>query len=765
MDRPDMGRIDMNTVIARRFFLSTVSLLVCTAEATLADAQAIAQPPVAGPPPSSSATPSSTGLGDIIVTAQRRAERLQNVPIAVTAVSSAALVNRGIATTQELQLATPTLVYTTTGQYAVPFLRGIGTDVVVPSSDASVATYIDGVYVANQVAGIVSLLGVDRVEVLEGPQGTLYGRNAVAGAINVITLTPSQQFEAAASGTYGNYDHFEGTARVSGEVAPNLFAGVYAAGSSRDSYLTLLHPAPVSGEPSRETNWGVRGKLIWQPSDIFHATALYEHGQSRGIEGPAFRNGQDNAVGFAFGGQAPDEHYVVETDAAVYNRTKSDSGYIRLETFLEPFSIVSTTGLRHFTNIAEDDIDATSANLVTQGVVPIISKQFSQEVQLQSPSGSPVSWILGGYYFHEHAGYDPLFTRFGPLLGQPVDSQTTTALTNTNSFAAFGQATIPITAIAEGMKLTLGGRYTIDRKSFDAQDQFFVGQFDAGGTPAGGPILYPSGHKTWKQFTPKITLDYKIGGTLLYASYSKGFKSGTYNLSTPSSPGPVDPEKLDAYEVGIKSDMLGGKVRLNAAGYFYNFKDIQVQILSANGAGGGLTASLQNAASARTYGLEGTLTGRISHDLTASFNAAWAHGTYTKFPGYAFYVPTLGGVGNTSVSVDASGNRIQRLPTWLFGASADYSRNIGFGKLHLSVAWRHNSGFYWDAAEYAKQRAFDVVNGSAGVSFAQDRLDVSVWAHNLTNTYYLNGSTPTPFGRLLSEAEPRMYGVTMSVKY
>lgn len=195
---------------------------------------------------------------------KHREERLQDVPIAVAAIGSSSLENNRVLATQDLQVAVPTLVYSSTGLYAQPFLRGIGSDLTFPNADPSVATYIDGVFVSNNSATIQSLLGTDRVEILSGPQGTLYGRNAVAGAINVYTLTPDDKFEGRLSASYGNYDLVEVGGHMSGPVTDTLFVGIYGGYSRRDSFYNRT--AQSIDDLDRETSSGVRMKAVWEPN-------------------------------------------------------------------------------------------------------------------------------------------------------------------------------------------------------------------------------------------------------------------------------------------------------------------------------------------------------------------------------------------------------------------------------------------------------------------------------------------------------------------
>jgi len=231
-------------------------------------------------------------------------------------------------------------------------------------------------------------------------------------------------------------------------------------------------------------------------------------------------------------------------------------------------------------------------------------------------------------------------------------------------------------------------------------------------------ISYPTQTHEWKQFTPKVSVDYRIDDTLLYATYSKGFKAGTFNINSPSSPGPVNPEVLTAYEVGSKSDFFDGRVRINAAAYLYNYKDLQVTSVLNSG-----NTKLENAAKARIYGLDLSPTVLIASGLIFSAGVEYNHSRYTDFPHFAGELP--GAVGNNPADIYATGHQLSHAPEWTSNASLDYTHSIGSaGSIHGTVNWYRNGGFFWDAQNVLKQNAYDVLNVNVAYSMADDRLDL-----------------------------------------
>jgi iron complex outermembrane receptor protein len=708
------------------------------------------------PAPAAAQPEQSSGLEEIIVTAQKRSERLQDVPIAVTALTSSTLQSTHALSTQDLQISVPSLVYNSVAGFAQPYLRGIGSDITAPNADPSVATYIDGAFISNNQATITGLLGVDRIEVLEGPQGTLYGRNAVGGAINIYTVNPQQDTDIAFTGTYGNYDRFEGSGHMSGGITDNLSVGVYGAYTNRDTYLHVLQVGSKDGQPTREVNLGVRAKAVWTPSDTVKLTASVEQDNHISLEDQGFRNIQPNALGVAFGAPFDPRPYHIQASQPLFTRNRQTAVTLREEVNLGWANLLGISNFRYVHAVADDDIDATIVPIYGGGQLPNISRQYSQELQLISAPASRIKWLLGAFYFHEDTGFFPNDAQSAVLFPAPITGINTYGGVHVNSYAVFGQATAPLSFISNKFHLTIGGRYTIDHKSlYDVRQDFLVGDTVVQSIP------YPNDHHQWKEFTPKVTLDYKVGGTLIYATFSKGFKAGAYNLPSPSfTPKPVNPEHLTAYEIGTKSDFLGGHIRFNTAAYYYNFKNIQVQVLDV---AAGAATVLQNAASAEAYGLEATLAVRPFHDFTISANGAWEHSRYKKFPDFASFDRST--VPSTSIAVDVSGNQLQRAPKWVGSVAADYNHEFdNKSAIKANVNAYYNGGFAFDAARLVVQPKYEIVNASIGYTMPGGNYTISGWVTNLTNKYYSTSSLLTPFNTIVLDGPPRMYGVTVSLK-
>jgi iron complex outermembrane receptor protein len=702
----------------------------------------------------------SGGIEEIVVTAEKRAERIQDVPISISALRGSDVAAQRVATTEDIKYLVPALNWSVEAGFSAPFLRGIGTDVFLPDADTDVATYVDGVFIADDTSSVTSLMYLDRVEVLEGPQGTLYGRNAVAGAISVVTQDPGATWEGDTKVGFGDYAEKEGSAYVSGPLADNFYAGVYAAYSTRNSYEHHLIPADqleFNGQPSHEGSLDWRVKAIWN-LDWLKLTGTYEHVETQSADANTFRNVYPNAIGYVFGAPKVIENYVDADIFPGYNKVVTNFAALREESNFDWGSIVGISGYHDNVTRIASSIDGTGVPFVGQIVDPQTGQQFSQELQILSPDSAKIKWIGGVYLFWENGAYD--YNEVVSEILAPNYFNRNTGSVQTQSAAVFGQTTVPV---LDKLDLTLGARYTVDYKDFYG--------IEYQQTCAFGCIQYqlqdPNGtkqHKKWEQFDPKITLNYRLDdNVLLYATYTSGFKSGVFNQAAPIAPGPVNPEKLTDYEVGAKSDLFGGRVRLNASAYYYDFSDIQVQV-NNGGTAGGAQAILENAAKAEALGVEATAQVLVTSDLKVSGNIAYEYSKYTSFDGAVSYVPAA--VGLTQVFVNNTGEPLQRAPKWTGTISAQYTIDLpeDFTSA-INLSWYYNGGFNWEPSGALKEKSYNTLNGSFSL-FSPDGLWTgTIWCKNMTNEYYREVALITGFGILSGDAPPRMFGATLERKF
>ena len=712
--------------------------------------------------------PSEVQLEEVVVTAQKRPEKLQSVPIAISALSAESLESAHAQTTMDLQFDVPSLEYTMTDGFAQARMRGIGNSNNQVQVDPSVGTYVDGFYISGPQSGLTDLLGVERVEVLNGPQGTLYGRNSVGGAINIYTLTPTQEPDAMLALTGGNYGTAQVNGYVSGGLGDKLAVGIYFAGSRNDEWTDQIVIGPTSSKKlNQDVSGAVRIKAVYTPNDWLKVSASAEVSQSNSGDFAVFRADTANSspLGWGFGATQISDNYTQITNQPDWYKQKASTYILRSDVDLDWARLVGISGYRQLVQNGETDADGTDANLFSFEDQNSI-QMFSQELQLISPEASSVKWIAGLYYSNQQAGQNPFLLKSLPPIS-PFPAATAQRFDVLfNSYAAFAQATFPLTVVAQDLNLTLGGRYTVDDQHFTASQ--FSSLLDvATNNPAspipGSQIEFPHLSKDWSAFTPKVTLDYKVlPRTMVYATWAKGYQEGIFNGASPASPGPVNPEKLTSYELGSKSTGWDNRAWLNLAAFHYDFKDLQVQATpNANT----VVAIIENAARATYEGVEGSANVQLTGDLKLSGGVTYVDSYYNSFPNAAVLIPNGAPFpfGLQTVVMNVSGTRVEQSPRWVTTLSAGYNHKFDSGHYaHANIGWYRNSGFYWQAGELDHESAYNILNGSFGYTIG--RWDTSFWITNALNTYYRTEDAATVFANLVENSPPRMFGVTFKWK-
>ena len=588
-----------NSTVARVRF--THRLKAATAFATLigvaphiAHAQSAEEPTgraVANANPQSD----SAALGDIVVTAQKRSESLQRVPLAVTAISGDSLTSSNTNNTADLQLKTPGLVLTTNGPFGQPYIRGIGTDILGAGSDPSVAVNIDGVYLTRPTAAIQDFYDVDRVEVVKGPQGTLYGRNATGGAINIISAEPQTDFGAGADVTVGNYSRIRATGYLNVPTSDDTALRLSGIRASRDGYTKLITASGErrNGSQADEDTFGGRAQFLAKPAPglkILLAADYLRENDSQFLNNRPNPDFASVAPALGLGAIVPPSVRRSTADREQYALVK-DWGLRSTITYeLGAIDLKSISSYRYNSYDAQYDIDGTNLNFAwdTEGAE---SRTFTQELQASQSVGR-FRWIVGAYYLHERATsyYD---VRFGgdsePVFHvgltspeQNLSIAVANARNTTDALAVFGQANYDVT---DALTLTVGGRYSTEKKDFALNDEL------AGST-------LKDAHR-WSAFTPKFGIEYRLSSNgLLYASVTKGFKSGGYNADGVGER--FNPETIWSYEAGAKITSLDGRLRTNLSAFYYDYTDLQARIRDPLGT----NAIVANVGSAKLYGAE-----------------------------------------------------------------------------------------------------------------------------------------------------------------
>ncbi len=689
---------------------------------------------------------SSSALEEITVTAQKRKENLESVPISVSVVTGSQIAASGIQSTADLGLLTPGLNYTWATGDAAPFIRGVGNNNIGPGAESPIATYVDGVYYGSVASTVFSLASVDQIEVLKGPQGTLFGRNATGGVISINTLDPVQQFGGNASIGYGNYQTLESRFYVTGGITDTLAANLsgYYEDQHQGFGVNLFNGDPIN----RTATWSLRSKFKWDFSADTSVTLGLDYSHDDTSTGIAWRPapGATTILGTQFTGGIQD----VDTTIQPVVVEGQEGVSLRVEHNFGPARLLSISAYR-FEDV-QQVIDASYGLPVQLLVINAntFTRQATQEVQLLSPTDSPIQWVGGFYGYYQFSAIDH-YNIFGSEIA-PLTQVTERPEQSALSGALFGQATAEV---ARDTKLTLGLRYTVERRN--AWD-YVAGQI---GDTNLGVLSSATAQNIYKSATWRIALDHKFtSSTMAYVSYDRGFKSGQFSITSYSSPlDAVKPETNDAYEVGTKSTFFDDRLRVNSAVFYSKYKDLQVPSYS-NG-----TVTLHNAAVAEMYGLDLDSQFAVTSDVRLSAGLELLHPRYTSFPDAEISVPLPAG-GNRLISGSASGNVVMLSPQGTAFITADWRLPIKSVKLDVNVTFSHNDGWYADPDNRLRQPPFNQVNSKITWTSRDDRYKVAIWGRNLTNEIYAQWLSGTPVSTdVFTPSAPRTFGITFNTQF
>lgn len=732
----------------------------------------------APPPPSStpaktsaetsaapSSVPANTGVAEIVVMAQKRSERLQDVPIAVTAVTSDTLTRTGVDSSDELTAVVPGLNLNNSSFGFRPFIRGVGTSSSASGNENPVSTYIDNVYLASLTAGLLNLTSVDSIEVLKGPQGTLFGRNATGGVINVRTRKPSHTFGGEASVGIDNYATLVGKGYVTGGLSDTLAMdlAVYVQ-HQYDGYGVNVQ---TGHDINYTNNLTLRSKILFTPSadDTLTLAGDYSRVNDRSANTYHALSGTTMNCGL------PDATHPLPCGApSVYTGKPWDinephdptdlikTGGVSL-TYEHDFPWASLTSISAYRR-SHTDISWNGTPVATdyQYVVTAIrERQFTQEVQLSSLPNSPVKWIVGAYYINARSAYEPFQNRLLALAPNQVQWYADERL---KSPALYAQVTAPVEALGN-TNITGGLRYTIDRRTI-------VGDLEL--TPLGDPqtvlatLSTTDAKKTYKTFTWRLAIDHHFNSNVMvYASYNRGFKAGAFN-TIPPGPKPAEPEFLDAYEVGLKSTLLDHRLTFDLSAFYYKYQNLQVTIFT------GAAATIENAASAEIKGLDVDVNFQATPHFRLFVSGEFLDHKYSDYPnGPKITLLTLAqGGGAIRSPADLSGNPLIYTADTVLSGGAYYDLETEAGTLDLNAIATYNSGYTAEPSAAFKIPSFWQINATAGWTFSNNTTRISVFGKNLANAK-VPKSVPTnvnPGGYVeVNYQPPRTYGVELSQKF
>ena len=688
----------------------------------------------------------------IIVTAQRRPERPEDVPISLTVKSGEELDRTQATDMADLGKVVPSLVMTRTSVFTQPFIRGVGKRSNL-GVENGVATYVDGVYLASPISALLDLRGMERIEVLNGPQGTLFGRNATGGVIQVITRDPGPNEPAelmlhAGTDKYFRADAYAtaGSGRLGGNIAISL--------SRNGGYGTNISTGDTE-QGKIDHSLVARTKLIWRPSLSLKLTLAADY---QDIE-------QDFSLlpvdGFPAVGHPADHGFRgTEQDTPNLSHFRYGGVSFKAESDIGRVTFMSLSAFRRMDADWSLDLDAGPLPLFS-ATPEVEQNQYSQEFQLRSSESSRIRWVAGLYFINIDERYDPTTSHydgsFSGLLGGRI-RQTLFSSGDASSYAAYGQGTFPI---GRATSLTLGFRYTIEDRSVKANGERLFDNPPFVRPLPGLPLLTDAPLRNsdkFRELTWRASIDRHFTDELMgYLSVSRGFQSGGWNLQTPQNPA-FAPERLNDLEAGLKFADPTHRFRADANIFYYDYSDLQVSALTPIG------QATTNAANAEIYGLELQFDGRLGRQTDISFGAQLLQASFKDFPNATCtnfsaaiglpYLPT---------TCDVTGNRLPFAPKFKFNFGVSHEFSLGSaGSLELSANFAYNSGFFAEPDNIVQQQAFATVDLSVEWRAGRRGPSVRLWAINLTDAdYYSALATVQTAGVLHHPAAPRRFGVSM----
>lgn len=692
--------------------------------------------------------PTRAVLEEIVVSAQRRSENLQDVPISVSTVSGETAERMGIDDSMDIPIMAPAVTFTSSVGGGNTTIRGVG-GTGSASDDPANAVYIDGVYQAAPGSLIFSLNNIERIEVLKGPQGTLFGRNATGGVVQIITREPSHEWRFNGSTTVSNYETFAGNLYVTGGLSDTLAADValFAREQNEGWGTNVLTGADAYTGNSR----AARSKWAWKPRDEMSFTLIGTYTESEPAEG----GGSQIVPGFLTAARTghPGDFYDLNQDGVTRIGFDQRAVSLTSEFDLSWARLLNITSFDRTQNEQRFDPDASPLPFGQTHTV-ITNEAIASELQLQSRGDADVSWVLGAYFLDMTQDVDSILVGWagpgGGRTGPPLGFQGVIAKAGSNSYALFGQTTFPI---ATRTDLTLGVRYSLDQRELVQDVALGTGPFTRTTRPQ-----VEEERPTWR-----VALDHDfLDHVSAYASVSRGYKSGLYNVfGGPTAP-PVESQIVDAYELGLKTELAAGTLRLNGALFYNDFQDIQVRTINASGS----TLTL-NAAAARIQGVDIDFMALLSERLSLQGGVVYIDGEYTNFPrspGFALPPPPAGGLVPTTV--DATGRATQFTPEWVGTLAAHYTVPTDTGEFELAAGWHYNSGFFWEPSNFVPQPSYSLVNASLKWTAPSTHWSIRLWGNNLlSQEYYSNVLITGSNGAGYFPAPPRTFGMTFSFEY
>ncbi|MBC7939527.1 MAG: TonB-dependent receptor [Chitinophagaceae bacterium] len=723
--------------------IGAASLLLAGGAAEVADAQTTAAP----------------AAQQITISARKRSERAIDVPLSISVISGGELADRGAIRLSEA--AVPNVVFLGPENNALPSfsIRGVQSQNRANIGfDSGIGVYVDGIYMGRSAAFNLETFDIERVEFLRGPQGTLFGKNSIAGAISVVTREPSTRLEGSASIELGS----DSLRRLSGYVTSPLGSqavrgsvAVYSA--KRDGYMKNLTGGSAGGDEDADS---ARVKVLFKPSASLDITIAADYLKDKSVAPSAHI-----VSGYGFVAGSDDLTMNVDLPAQANRTVQGVGGTVNYD-LGNGLALTSITSVRTIDSNRTSDTDAGPLNIVASANIAD-QDQWSQEVRIASTRPSALQYVAGIYLYEQKAQGSSKST-FGPAAPVLASIRGTTGNTfgdiDSKTAAVFGNADWNL---GERLTLTGGLRYTREKKDLAYQQVVTFPAFLASSIPLEHDSLSTS------NTTPLVSARWRLDrDAIVYATYSKGFRSGGWNVDNVAAGGPSNfrqtrftDERMANYEVGAKASLMGGMLNFSAAAFRMDYDDIQVtQQVQVLGGGGAVVGIVTNGGQARTEGFEFEATWRPVTGLRLSGGVGYADAKYTD------YVDTRSGA-----PVSFNGNKLNNAPRLNSNITVAYTLPLAIGALTLRMDARHTDDYFNGRENLESQRipGYDLFNARVSLAGDSGRWDVALYSNNLFDKRYIvtQGSAgfAAPVGagtnQTVGYGRPRAYGIVGTLTY
>ncbi len=695
----------------------------------------------------------SAQLEEVVVTAQKRDESLTNVSASIVAFKSEQLEALGIRSVADLAKVVPGMRIDFSGGFMQPTVRGIGSAIAGTGMSANVATYVDGYYSPTQLTTDSLFLNLKSVNVLKGPQGTLFGRNATGGAILMSLRDPTTTPTLEVKLSEGRFNKREAALYGSTGFSEHLAVDASVVYAASDGFTDNV----VTGQKGVDgyDNWSARISALWKPTDAMSFKFAYQHSAVKDGRPYAFNvivnplSGRPAAIADTLGSIVPTERGQSANGSPTLLRTNVNGVYLTSTFDLGFATLTSYTQYRK--ESVENQYDGDASPLPLQGLLFVDdNKTFTEELNLHG-AGDRLDYVLGAFFMRERETQDPFtltVAQLIPVFGENVPYYATSS--NIRAWAAFADATYKLT---DKWFLIGGVRYS-DERSEASYTLQTLGALFAPGALANSGVPF---NNSWTNFTPRAGVRYNLTDkSNVYLTFSQGFKAG---LLTPNAfiTTPLEPEKVSAGELGYKYG--GPRNRFEAAIYYYDYKNLQV----ANYVNG--SAIYQNAAAAKIYGADVSSTSLLTDDLTLNIGVAYTHARYSDYPNASAWSLSNIGLSSQFAIPNAKDFQMQRAPDWTGNLGLVYAIPLAGGKLSLSGDYYYTSRFPFDNAQVFYQEAYGLLGLRAAWTDASKRREFAIFGTNVLDKKYNSSLLPGIPAIERNYGEPAVVGGSVAFKF